>query len=129
MTDSSEECTIKPSHIVLHANIQSPALPLLRRVSSYSRLIRITAWVRRYVYNSQHQARQLGVLTTKELKEAEVYWFQEIQCSAFPQELKALRENKTLPRASKLITFRPFIDGQGLLCVVGRLELGRLYLR
>ena len=62
----------------------------------------------------------------KELKEAEVYWFQKIQCSAFPQELKALRENKTLPRASKLITFRPFIDSQGLLRVGGRLELGRL---
>ena len=124
--DSSEECTKKTSHVVLHANIQSPALPLLRRVSSYSRLIRITAWVRRYVYNCRHQARQLGVLTTKELKEAEVYWFQKIQSSAFPQELKALRENKTLSRASRLITFRPFIDDQGLLRVGGRLELGRL---
>ena len=101
-------------------------IPLLRRVPSYSSLIRIRAWVRRYVYNCRHQARQLGVLTTKELKEAEVYWFKKIQCSGFPHELKALRENKTLPRASKLITFRLFIDGQGLLRVGGRLELGRL---
>ena len=124
--DPTEECTTNVDHLVLHTSVRSPALPILSRVSSYSRLIRITAWVFRFIHNSRNQPPQLGALTTSELKEAEVHWFQEAQRSAFSQELKTLRKNKPLPRTSKLITFRPFIDDQGLLRVGGRLQLGRL---
>ena len=60
---------------------------------------------------------------TKELNEAEMYWVQEVRRAALSQELKALHEKKTLPRTSKLNTFRFIIDGQGLLRVGGRLEL------
>ena len=41
--------------IVLHTDAESHELPLLRRVSSYTRLIRVTAWVLRYVSNCRNQ--------------------------------------------------------------------------
>ena len=57
--DSDEECTTRPGHIILNTSAESPALPTLRCVSSYSRLIRITAWIRRCILNSLHRTRQL----------------------------------------------------------------------
>ena len=124
--DSTEEYIANPDRLVLHTSIQGQTLPLLQRVSSYSRLIRVTAWILRYVHNSRHQSRRLGTLTTEELKEGERYWFKEIQHLAFPQEIKALGDNRSLPRTSRLITFRPFVDDEGLLRVGGRIEQGRL---
>ena len=113
--DSTEECITNPDRLVLLTSVQSQPLSLLQHVSSYSRLIRVTSWILRYIHNSRHQSRRLGTLTTEELKEGEGYWFKEIQHLAFPQKIKALGDNRSLPRSSRLITFRPFIDDEGLL--------------
>ena len=48
--NASEERTTNPNLVVLHMSIQSQALPLLPRISSYSRLIRVTAWILRFIY-------------------------------------------------------------------------------
>ena len=37
-----------------------------------------------------------------------------------------MQDNRSLPRNNRLITFRPFIDDEGLLRVGGRIEQGRL---
>jgi len=130
-----DQCSIKElsdeevvSHVVLHDNAenQSHELPLLRRVSSYTRLIRVTAWILRYVHNSRHQPRRQGPLKTSELEDAEERWMLKVQQSAFSAEIELLRKGKCLPRSSRIITFRPFIDKKGILRVGGRLGLGKL---
>ena len=126
MPDTGEERDANHGCLVLLTDVQREALPLLHRVSSYSRLNRITAWIFRYIYNSRERIRHSGALTTEELQKSERFWIREVQHSAFSTELDTLRKGKPLPRSSKLITLRPFIDKEGLLRVGGRLELSRL---
>ena len=114
------------SHVVLHNDTESRELPLLWRVSSYTRLIRVTAWVLRYAHNLRFQPRKQGTLETNELKEAEERWILKVQQSAFSSEIELLGKGKGLPRSSRIITFRPFMDDKGILRVGGRLGLGKL---
>ena len=124
--DATEERTTDPNIVALHISAQDLALPLLSRISTYSRLIRVTAWILRFGYNLRNPAhRNLGALGTNELNQAEQYWLKEIQHSAFSKELRTLRSRKLLPSTSRLITFRPFLDREGLLRVGGRLEHGK----
>ena len=48
------------------------------------------------------------------------------QRSAFSAEMELLHKGKGLSRTSRIVTFRPFIDDNGLLRVGGRLGLGKL---
>ena len=50
----------------------------------------------------------------------------EAQRSVFSPELNLLQKGKPLPRSSKLVVFHPFIDGEGLLQVGGRIERSKL---
>ena len=65
--DSSEERNTSPSLVVhvLHTSVQTHALPLLTRISSYSRLIRVTARILRFIYNLRHPQQEQGALSTK----------------------------------------------------------------
>ena len=124
--DSSEERNMDSSCVVLRTGNQEDALPLVQRTSSYSRLIRITAWIFRFIHNARNQTRRDGALYTEELTLAERFWLREAQRSKFSTELDFLRKHKPLPRSSGIIPFRPFIDEQELLRVGGRMELSRL---
>ena len=124
--ETDEERNPDSGCIVLRTGTQGDALPLLQRVSSYSRLTRVTAWVFRFIHNSRRQTRRDGALSTVELKTTERFWLREAQRYAFSMELDLIRKDKPLPRSSKLITFRPFIDGEGLLRVGGRMESNKL---
>ena len=124
--DTEEEHDADSWRIVLQTSTQGDALSLLQHISSYSRLIRITAWIFRYVYNSRHQPCRSGVLSTGELKTTERFWLREAQRSVFSTELNLLQRKKSLPRSSKLNIFRPFVDEEGLLRVGGRIELEKL---
>ena len=41
---------------------------------------------------------------------------------AFPEEFHLIRKGQGLPTRSKLLTFKPFIDGLGQLRIGGRLQ-------
>ena len=126
--DPVDEVVEVENPIVLQTDVESRELPLLRRVSSYTRLIRVTAWVLRYVNNCRNQPRKQGTLATDELKEAEEKWMLKAQRSVFSAEIELLNKGKSLPRSSRLITFRPYVDDKGLLRVGGRIGMGRLSL-
>ena len=121
-----EERNNDTNRIIVRTGTWGNVLPLLQRVWSYSRLIRVTSWILRYVYNSWHQTLWDGILSTGELKKAEIFWLGEAQSSVFSNELCLLRNNKPLPLSSKLTIFHPFIDGEGLLRIGGRMELSKL---
>ena len=85
----------------------------LDRYSSSSCLVRVTAWVLRFVCNSRTRrcgkAHSSGYLSAAELNAAETRW------------LKSLRKKKAIPTASSLRTLHPFFDNLGILRVGGRL--------
>ena len=52
--------------------------------------------------------------------EAEHVWYREIQSVCFPKEVETLRKGKDPPKGSKLMSFKPYLDDQGVLRAQGR---------
>ncbi|XP_011861147.1 PREDICTED: uncharacterized protein LOC105558193 [Vollenhovia emeryi] len=96
---------------------------LLRRYSSLTRLLRITAWCRRSVTRFRRALNvSSGPLTTHELEAAMNFWIRAIQQSHFYHELTLLSKGDVLPRSNSLLRLTPIIDSSGFLRIGGRLN-------
>lgn len=113
-----------PSHVAV---IQmEPAIPV-DRFSSFSKLVRVTAWINRFIFNCRARCEVSTVTTNSshclsltELKSAERYWISFIQKETFSQEIISLKSGKRVLRSSSLKLLNPFLDDHGLLRVGGR---------
>ncbi len=112
-SQTSEEVEEICSHVLI------PIIPR-DQFSSFTRLTRVTAWVKRFVNNFQAKVKKLapriGPLRVIELEQAEVYWLRVCQTDSFSSE------KAHLLKSSRLISLRPFIDDKQLLRVGGRQE-------
>ncbi|XP_011859305.1 PREDICTED: uncharacterized protein LOC105556805 [Vollenhovia emeryi] len=97
---------------------------MLQRISSLHRLLRVTAWCRRWLCKIRQTTfvSASGVLTLEELEEARLTWIRTTQEAHFKRERKAMEREKPLLRCSPLTKLAPFIDDKGLLRVGGRLK-------
>lgn len=123
--------TIPPENIdlehrrVVIVNICTTPDDLIQRFSNYNRMIRVISWCRRFLHNHYRPSERIsGPLTIDELqltrrrlilKTQREYYNDEIQCLTLdpPDELH---------HRSKLRSLTPFIDGNGIMRVQGRLE-------
>ncbi|XP_029670156.1 uncharacterized protein LOC115239656 [Formica exsecta] len=102
----------------------------LLRFSSYHRLLRVTAWCRRWLPQrgnagpAADEAEQLSgnVLSTAALEDARLLWLRLVQSTKYKDELKAIRKGRGPGKSSPLIRLSPFLDRQGILRVGGRLK-------
>ena len=95
----------------------------LERYSDYTKLLRITALVTRFITNirSSCDTRLHGPITTAEIQSAELAWLRNIQAQHFPSEIASLRQKaNTLGPLSRQL--RMFMDDNNLLRVGGRLH-------
>lgn len=101
---------------------------LLSKYSSLNTLIRITALCRRFMTNakSKKENRMCSWITTTELCSAHDCWIKYVQLRDFPNEIASLRNGKNISKKSRLISLHPFLDGDGILRVGGRLGLSDL---
>ncbi|XP_060756589.1 uncharacterized protein LOC132867628 [Neoarius graeffei] len=109
---------------VVQLSTVEQAEPLLD-LGKYSRLktvLRITAWVRRFITNARSSPRTQGELTTEELTAAEVYWVKVTQNQSFSQEICQLKSGRDIKKDSKIRDLKPFFDENGLVSVGGRLQ-------
>ncbi|XP_065190931.1 uncharacterized protein LOC135821860 [Sycon ciliatum] len=92
------------------------------RYSEFNRLLHVTAWVFRFIQNCRTPASKLvtSTLTADELKDARTYHCRTAQQQAL--EYNTVRQKNSLPKASSLRQFQPFIDADGLMRVGGRLQ-------
>ncbi|XP_036341135.1 uncharacterized protein LOC118750530 [Rhagoletis pomonella] len=97
---------------------------MLQKYSSFPRLTRIVAYLRRFVYNSSNtpEKRLYGSLTVRELKDAELLVIRIAQRSAYADECAILRGGKQLNASSKLFRLSPMMDDVGIIRVNGRLQ-------
>ncbi|XP_071653077.1 uncharacterized protein [Temnothorax longispinosus] len=104
--------------------IKPPESDMLLRFSTLRRLLRVSAWCRRWL--RAIQARQFSVsgtsLTPQELEGALGTWIREAQAAWFSEEIKALDRDKQIPRRSALQRLSPFLDHDHVLRVGGRLK-------
>ena len=105
--------------LVIPVQVQAPVIPL-NHYSSFTHLQRITAWILRFVNNCRRSNIILPIVTVEELITADKYWIHVIQENHFSSDIAELKVNCSLSNNSSLLSFCPFIDSDGLLCVGGR---------
>lgn len=119
-----EEKTSLPGSLEIGLTTTTNELPLLEKTSSYTRLRRITAWMRRFCNNCRASSREesfkTGALTTAELFAAEDLWLSLVQRTTFPDEIGTLRMGRQIT-GGPLLALHPFLDSNGLMRVGGRL--------
>ncbi|XP_064469014.1 uncharacterized protein LOC135383517 [Ornithodoros turicata] len=84
-----------------------PALLDLGKYSDYQRILRITAWILRFVENGRATSKVTGPLTAMEVEKAEMFWIRRAQNESYPEELLALRQRREIAQGSKIARLRP----------------------
>lgn len=92
------------------------------RYSSKMKLLRVTAYVLRFVALLRRRADvTTSLLTAEDLKKAEVLWIKDVQSSAFSEEIQHMRTGQT--RSNQRVNhLRLFFDAEGIIRCEGRLE-------
>jgi len=101
--------------------------PLLEvnKFSSYTKLLRVVAWILSFLRNLRAADKTLGELTASELNDSRHHLLQLVQRDSFPAEYDVLRHDRPLPTSSKIIRFQPFYQ-HNLLRLGGRLHFADL---
>lgn len=104
-------------------NMETNTLPDDRHFSKYWRLVRSTAWFLRAVHNFIHrQDKRQGELTTTEIRSAELAWVRQSQVRMFSADIRAVKRTGCVCKDSPLRQLTPFLDGDGILRVGGRIS-------
>jgi len=111
--------------VALHVS-ESEEWELAYRFSNWTKLVRVTAYVRRFILRLTAKGDSSlsfsSFLSPDELQNAESFWLRYLQQRFFKQELQSLRNNRSLPRSSPLRTLSPFFGRNSLLRLGGRLR-------
>jgi len=110
-------------HIGAHICIE--VQPFIESYSSYNKLLFVTAYVKRFIYNTRHKKadRLTGPIQVSEFQQALFALVRMVQQKVYSEELSRLRSNKFLSKHNKLSQLSPFLDDQGLMRVKGRLKI------
>jgi hypothetical protein len=93
------------------------------KFSSWNKLQQVTAYCLRFIHNClQKNSRFQGTLLPSELNEATLMCVKQAQTDCFMKEKADLMEKGLLSNKSSLLSLNPFLDGNQLLRVGGRLN-------
>ncbi|GFQ92220.1 integrase catalytic domain-containing protein [Trichonephila clavata] len=116
----SETVELKSSLIVnltiTHEKIIDPD-----KYSSLLKLLRVTAYIFRFVNALRRKYFEKGSLASEELSNAEIFYVKVTQNDFYSSEITCLKSDTPLPKDSKLLCLNPFLDDNGVLRVTGRL--------
>lgn len=111
---------------IIATAIPDKEVDFFNRYSSYSKLLRITALIFRFIENCKSKKTncdgKYGFLTTDELDKAHAAMVKLSQQLSYGNEIRQLTLNKPLSSTHKLAALTPFLDSQSILRVGGRLE-------
>ena len=129
---------IAKSKMAFAAEISQTWLDPLK-FSSWTRLIRVMAWVLRFVAkllakvkksakpeNPEYETCGEVILTPAELDKAEKLWVKQAQMESFAKEIKELKGGGEVSKQSHLKPLTPIVDELGVLRVGGRLNRAEL---
>ncbi|XP_045030441.1 uncharacterized protein LOC123472633 [Daphnia magna] len=101
---------------------------LLERNSNYDVVMRIVAWILRFISNSKLKLldRDKLHIGVKCIQSAANYCIKSVQLEKYPEEIEALKDKRPLKLSSTLIILSPFLNEEGILRVIGRLNYALL---
>lgn len=100
---------------------------IMYRFSNLTKLKRVVAYCRRFIYNSKSKTNRLsGELTIQEMEDALLCLIKLAQLESFPEEVDILRKDKSFKTKHKLQALTPFLDNQEIIRVGGRLKNSHL---
>lgn len=104
-----------------------PTRDLLQQYSSWTKLIRATAWLSKFIVylRTKKMSPEKRYLTAVDLKNAETILLKRMQRDEFSKELLALEGGNELNRGSRLKSLNPFLY-DGIIKVGGRLNKANL---
>ena len=93
------------------------------RFSSFSRLIRVTAWLLRFISRTRNiKTAYSPSLSLEELRQAKLIVLATSQRHTNSEEIKLLKANKELALKHRLGGLAPYLDSEDLMRVGGRLQ-------
>ena len=98
----------------------------IENYSSFTKVIRVTAYVIRFVKIIMRKVITEHKLQLEELQEAENYWIRWSQRQYFPEEVSDLTKNKSVRKSSTILTLNPWKSEDGLMRLTGRLQQAKL---
>ena len=100
---------------------------LLTRFSTFSKLIRVTAFILRFINKALNKTPKFnGHLSCEELQRAHDCVIKLLQAEAFSEEIHNLKNHRQLLHNNKICNLNPFLDHKGILRVGGRLKNSNL---
>ncbi|XP_041673814.1 uncharacterized protein LOC121529877 [Drosophila eugracilis] len=111
-----------PGEFALVASIEF--VILFQRFSSFSCLVRTTAWVLRFARRCRKQKSDLEEyrLTATECEAAENLLIRQAQLESFPDEMRSAERGKDVANSSEIRSLAPYVDKYGVLRVYGRVD-------
>lgn len=107
-------------------SVVEPAIDI-EHFSNYKNLIRVVAWVLRFVNNSRRKtSNKEKFITGEEMKKAELKIISLEQRKSFSNELKCLKEDKIFDASSRISQLQPFLCEKNLIRKGGRIEFSTL---
>ncbi|XP_040070852.1 uncharacterized protein LOC120843527 [Ixodes scapularis] len=110
-------------NVLLHdASVPYPLLTL-ENFGSYTRMLRVTAWVLCFVQNCRlpRGSTELS-LSAAEIRNAELLWIRNAQHECFDAEIRSLSQSEEISARSKIKDLQPFSDEAGVMRIRGRLH-------
>jgi len=99
---------------------------LPNKVSTWTKLIRITAFVKCFISNLKCRTFRLdnksACLSAAELKEASLFWLRYVQQSNFQNEIQALKVNRSVSKSSCLASLSSFLGEDKLIRLGEQIE-------
>ncbi|XP_052806668.1 uncharacterized protein LOC128235920 [Mya arenaria] len=97
-----------------------------KHFSSWTRMLRVFAWVNRFITNGRTKKQsESDILTYVELNRAENRYILYAQKEAFPNEYSALLSEKPLPSRSKVVSLNAVLDENRLIRSNTRLQFSK----
>ena len=64
-----------------------------------------------------------SLLTPEEVSNSELYWIRQVQIENYKSDMDRLRKKQSLEQKSKIVSLGPFLDDNGILRLIGRLQM------
>ncbi|KAG5891323.1 hypothetical protein JTB14_036891 [Gonioctena quinquepunctata] len=124
----NEVYSMEDSKFVAVVTEQSSCLPYLKKLSKWTKLVRATDWIFRFINNikisteRKHERKTVSGLLPEEIDRVEKKWIKIAQKDDFESEIEDLRKLREVMKESRLYQLTPYLDEGNIIRMSERLN-------